>query len=188
MPPSRPGTANKDSQRIPGGFSDDDVERSPLRPDSQTATRRPRSQPSEEVDFSSLPPLPQDGSSLLHTPSDDGTRTEGDGSALNEREMRRQLMDVESSFLPDPSFYGHLGGDAAGADDTFVFGAPRGDMGPPPHPSVYRGGYSGHTEDSSFSPPTPPGSYRTPAPPDTDTLRRMSLHEDADTGDGNATS
>ncbi|KAI9771447.1 MAG: Anucleate primary sterigmata protein B [Geoglossum simile] len=189
MSPSRPGTANKESQRIPGGFSDDDVELSPLRPNSQTATGRPCSQPYKDLDSSSLPPLPQGDSSLLHTLSDDGgTRTEGDGSALNEREMRRQLMDVESSFLPEPSFDGHPGGHAAGADDTFVFGALRGDMGPPPHPSVYKGGFGGNPEDSSFSPPTPPGSYRIPAPPETDTLRRMNLYEGAETGDGNATS
>ncbi|KAI9772764.1 MAG: Anucleate primary sterigmata protein B [Geoglossum umbratile] len=189
MPPSRPGTANKESQRVPGGFSDDDVELSPLRPSFQTAAGKPGSQPFGDVSSSSLPPLPQNDSSLLHPLSDDGaTKAEDDGSALNEREMRRQLMDVESSFLPEPSFDGHPGGGAAGADDTFVFGAPKGDMGPPPHPSVYKEGFGENAEDSSFSPPTPPDSYRTPAPPDTDTLNRMNLHEDGEMGGSDATS
>src|SRR5438034_4498483 len=190
MSPSRPGTANRESQRVPGGFSDDDVQLSPLRPTFETPNGRPGGLSFEDAGSSSLPPLPQGDSSLLHSLSDDeGMRAEGGGSTLNEREMRRQLMDVESSFFPEASFEGHAGGGAVGGDDTFVFVAPRkGDMGPPLHPSNYKGNLNESLKDSSFSPPTPPESYRTPAPPHMDSLDRIGFHEDGEMDDGNTTS
>jgi hypothetical protein len=186
---SRPGTANEEPQRVPGSFSVD-AEQSPLRPTFQTPAGKPGSPSFEDANSSPLPPLPQGGSSLLHPLSDDGgMRTEGATGALNEREMRRRLMDVESSFLPERSFSGHAGNGAVGADDTFVFGAPKGgDMGPPPRPSVYEGDLGKTTEDSSFSTPTPPESYRTPAPPHIDPLDRTDVHEESGMDDGNATS
>ncbi|KAE8144369.1 hypothetical protein BDV25DRAFT_167008 [Aspergillus avenaceus] len=72
-----------------------------------------------------LPPLPDnDDSSLLLLSSDDGEPERADNQTLmEEKEMRRKLMDMESSFLPEPSTIEvtarnqHLG-----ADDTYLIG------------------------------------------------------------------
>ncbi|KAI9822383.1 MAG: Anucleate primary sterigmata protein B [Pycnora praestabilis] len=174
---SRPSTARQDSQsqsRLPGGFDDDD-ELSPVESEFRDSVERHDEYPSTYHDSSPLPPLPQGDSSVLPAPSEDGAnRTDGDLSGYNEREMRRKLMDLESSFLPDASPTGTSGG--TGADNTFIFGASK-EMGPPPHPSTYRAqdtrpknsskdmASTGEPKYISQSPPTPPESYQTPAPP-----------------------
>ena len=45
-----------------------------------------------------------------------------DASALLERDTRRKLMDVESSFLPEPEPESVVEKPAQGADDTYLFG------------------------------------------------------------------
>ena len=69
-----------------------------------------------ETSDSELPSLPVDGSEdlpLADQPSDDT-------SALLERDMKRKLMDMESSFIPDAS--PPADGPVKGADDTYLFG------------------------------------------------------------------
>ncbi|KAL5121189.1 hypothetical protein ACEQ8H_001041 [Pleosporales sp. CAS-2024a] len=73
------------------------------------------------VSDSDLPPLPIDQDSLLQQDFIEPT-THGDGSVLMDREMKRQLMDLESSFLPEASAQAEPARGPPGADDTYLFG------------------------------------------------------------------
>lgn len=97
-------------------------------PFSKSTTTDPFSQPDHQ-----LPPLPIDEHSYFSEttsdaamqrsedePSELSAQSEEEGhSLLDEKEMRRHLMDVESSFLPEaapaPSY-----GESVGLDDTYV--------------------------------------------------------------------
>lgn len=96
-----------------------------------------------------LPPLPSDDDdSFLRPPSDsaDNSHLSSDGgSAIIEREMKRQLLDIESSFLPDRDADNSEAAPAStGADDTYVYGASS--LQPPPRNGA-RGGR--HSRESS---------------------------------------
>ncbi|CAD0017650.1 unnamed protein product, partial [Aureobasidium pullulans] len=65
-----------------------------------------------DQDDSDLPPLPMSNDSLLHV-----NNTHID--ALDEHEMRRKLMDVESSFMPD-LLSTRVPHERTGADDTYL--------------------------------------------------------------------
>ena len=122
-----------------------------------------------------LPPLPaDDDDSFLHAGNLGGAHVHGDESALMDREMKRRLMDIESSFLPEPS----LAADttqalAAGTDDTYLFGGSPGNSRPvssaggereeaePPTP--FHDSHEGDSSLLSQEPPTPAGAYKTPA-------------------------
>ncbi|GME34674.1 Spindle associated [Neofusicoccum parvum] len=124
---------------------------------------------------SELPPLPSDDDdSFLRPPSDaaDNSHLSSDGgSAIIEREMKRQLMDIESSFLPDADT-GEPSQPSTGADDTYVFGASS--LRPPPRNGTRGNAHSResskqrsvHAEEVALpgSPPTPDDAYKTPAP------------------------
>ncbi|KAI9040486.1 putative anucleate primary sterigmata (ApsB) [Aspergillus affinis] len=74
-----------------------------------------------------LPPLPDhDDSSLLPLSSEEGDHERvDDQTMMEEREMRRKLMDMESSFLPEPSTIEVAAPNpSAGADDTYLVGVP----------------------------------------------------------------
>ncbi|KAI9825380.1 MAG: hypothetical protein M1819_000546 [Sarea resinae] len=174
-PPEPTPRRSESHGKVPGGFDDDEHD--------FTAQQSYRGQhaslerePSGAGDSSILPPLPE-GDSSLHAATDDGgSRIEHDDmSAMNEREMQRKLMEVESSFLPALSpVVTHEGG---GADDTFLVGAPRG-------PDVHRDGARKENDPSrddvdpgdasilTQSPPTPPESYKTPYPQNDETPTR----------------
>src|SRR5579871_3555126 len=81
----------------------------PDQPDHVTATFK--------TTDSELPPLPvtdaNEDLSLTDPP-------ESETSALLERDMKRKLMDMESSFIPDCSPL--VDGPTKGADDTYLFG------------------------------------------------------------------
>lgn len=82
-----------------------------------------------DVPDSDPPPLPTEGDdSFLQQDFKEGN-IHGDSSVLVDRDMKRQLMDIESSFLPEPSqaeaAQGH-----AGADDTYLFGGSPGSTRP----------------------------------------------------------
>lgn len=117
-----------------------------------------------------LPPLPDDsdGASL----QDDSETIENshvthDASALMDKEMKRKLMDIESSFFPDETAADALVR-PSGADDTYLFG------GSPGHTSGLKDGLKPVPEESEgssglqnlepSSPATPAEAYRTPAP------------------------
>ncbi|KAJ5425522.1 hypothetical protein N7465_000592 [Penicillium sp. CMV-2018d] len=69
----------------------------------------------------------RDESSLFHPSSENGDHERGNNQTLiEEHEMRRKLMDIESSFLPEPSTIDVAAtGPAAGADDTYLVGVPK---------------------------------------------------------------
>ncbi|KAK1146682.1 hypothetical protein N8T08_002755 [Aspergillus melleus] len=74
-----------------------------------------------------LPPLPDhDDNSLLPLSSEEGDHERAaDQTMMEEREMRRKLMDMESSFLPEPSTIEVTAPNpSAGADDTYLVGIP----------------------------------------------------------------
>ncbi|KAJ5114622.1 hypothetical protein NUU61_000381, partial [Penicillium alfredii] len=75
-------------------------------------------------DPSLLPPLTdRDDSSLLPSSSDHGEERGNNQTLIEENEMRHKLMDMESSFLPEPSTIDMAAtGPTAGADDTYLVG------------------------------------------------------------------
>ncbi|KAI9799158.1 MAG: Anucleate primary sterigmata protein B [Piccolia ochrophora] len=173
--PPRPTTARKDPQAdmlVPGGFGEDDnaspTTQSPGE-DFPTVT----AQAPEQFDSSTLPPLPGEDSSLIEHEKDDAfNRTDADMEGKKEKEMRRKLMDFESSFLPSHSPIIQ----PAGVEDTSLFGIPKGRVDDLQNPSASSpsreeasqvhspdGGSTKH-QSHSQSPETPPESYRTPAP------------------------
>lgn len=140
-----------------------------------------------DMSDSELPPLPtdDDDSFLLGpTPGDDG-RGQSEGSVLMDKEMKRQLMDIESSFLPEASVHQDAPQVAPGADDTYLFGGSPGhsrsipdeNKGKESTPVVEKEGDLQQDEHSESidEPPTPADAYKTPA------ARRYDL--DADTPD-----
>ncbi|KAI1832991.1 hypothetical protein DTO013E5_3416 [Penicillium roqueforti] len=68
-----------------------------------------------------------DESSLFHPSSENGDHERDNNQTLiEEHEMRRKLMDIESSFLPEPSTIDVAAtGPTAGADDTYLVGVPK---------------------------------------------------------------
>ncbi|KAJ5162417.1 hypothetical protein N7492_007809 [Penicillium capsulatum] len=94
--------------------------------DQETATTTT----AHEEDPSTLPPLTdRDDSSLFPLSSENGDQERGNNQTLiEEHEMRRKLMDMESSFLPEPSTIDVAAtGPTAGADDTYLVGVGGGD-------------------------------------------------------------
>lgn len=75
-------------------------------------------------DHSILPPLTDRDDSSLFPLSENGDPERGNNQTLmEEHEMRRKLMDMESSFLPEPSTIDITAtGPRAGADDTYLVG------------------------------------------------------------------
>lgn len=71
------------------------------------------------------PPLPDrdDSSLLLMSSEDDDPERGANQTLIEEKEMRRKLMDMESSFLPEPSTL-TTDDNNAGADDTYLVGVP----------------------------------------------------------------
>jgi hypothetical protein len=65
-----------------------------------------------DQDDSDLPPLPMSSDSLLHV-------TNPHSELYDEREMRRKLMDLESSFMPD-LLSTRVPHERSGADDTYL--------------------------------------------------------------------
>lgn len=152
--PSRPSVSRKGSH-VPGGFDTDD-ELSPIKPNFG------------EDDLPPLDDTPVEPSSSMRTapqpaPShDDSSMMAGENDTfLQEKEMRRQLDELDSTFLPDVSPVGQ---------------APRADLssiseeGAESEPSTAIRDRSHSEEDPgrlrerSESPLTPPHMYQTPAP------------------------
>ncbi|KAJ5886366.1 Anucleate primary sterigmata protein B [Penicillium subrubescens] len=100
-----------------------------------------------EEEISLLPPLTDRDDSSLFLSSEIGEREHVNNQTLiEEHEMRRKLMDMESSFLPEPSTIDvATAGRTTGADDTYLVGV---------------GGYDPDmTQSSTFSFIPPSESY-----------------------------
>lgn len=105
-------------------------------------------------DTSVLPPLTdRDDSSLFPLSSENGDHERVNNQTLmEENEMRRKLMDMESSFLPEPSTIEvATTGPTAGADDTYLVGV----GGDTDHNNT-----DGQKESSQFSFIPPSESYQ----------------------------
>ena len=161
-PTNRPHLARQHS-KVPGGFDTDD-DLSPIKTsfdDSEVDYQDSRG-------FSYIDRSGRDGKTSSN-PEESEIRSpaQGDDSTIDENEMRRQLMDMESSFLPENSSMALR--TKSSANDTSAFGSSQPDLPP--------------TKDQSSpqSTQTPSESYKTPAPgnePDT------SDHQDALSGRG----
>jgi hypothetical protein len=127
-----------------------------------------------DLSDSELPPLPtDDDDSFLLVPGQEDSRTQSDGSVLMDKEMKRQLMDIESSFLPEPPVDQDAPQVTPGADDTYLFGGSPGHSQPLPErekdkedATLPRPTGDSEKGDSSISiddPPTPADAYKTPA-------------------------
>jgi chromosome segregation ATPase len=71
---------------------------------------------------SDLPPLPteEDDSVVHHVIHEEDAHN--DESVFEDREMKRQLMDIESSFIPEAPIQAEAPQGQSGADDTYLFG------------------------------------------------------------------
>lgn len=127
-----------------------------------------------DVADADLPPLPtpNDDSFLRQDFNDDNAPS--DGSDFMDRKMKRQLMDIESSFIPDLSAQPGVSQTRIGADDTYLFGGSPGTVRPAMQdaenhqdaPNPAESGQDIQNADSSIlsnEPPTPAGAYKTPA-------------------------
>lgn len=102
-----------------------------------------------ETPDSELPPLPvEDSSEDLSFVDPSGSQLDSDASAMLEKDMKRKLMDMESSFIPDTS--AHEDRPAKGADDTYLFGGSPGN-----------GRSREELPKIAEEPPTPASAYRT---------------------------
>ncbi|KAK5328428.1 hypothetical protein LTR93_002213 [Exophiala xenobiotica] len=163
---SRPQTTRR-SSRVPGGFDEEEDDMSPAGSvdgdaylDSQLAD--------------SFLPGPKDPSSLLQGVDENTHLDLPANRTLDETEMNKKLLDVESSFLPEPSQITSRSSANSGADDTYQFGVPNDNIAvrKKPHPIKISHSYAdseSHTGPDAVptqSPRTPPGGYKTPAPGD----------------------
>lgn len=174
---TRPQTARKDSRKVPGGFEiDDDDDLSPTKPNfdfsglmvHNTTSHAENSNRVPSLDINNLPSLPPGDSSLLASSSyEGGDSSDGHLDTLDEKAMRRHLMDIESSMLPGPSPIGQSG--QQGIDDTYLFdrdNAQNKQTLPGIQESDTPTKSPGDPQDlSAFSPATPTESYQTPPPP-----------------------
>ncbi|RHZ52515.1 putative anucleate primary sterigmata (ApsB) [Aspergillus thermomutatus] len=94
------------------------------RDDDPTSTIDPSDH--DDSNISHLPPLPDHDDSSLFLSSEDGDHERADNQTfLEEKEMRRKLMDMESSFLPEPSTIEVAASNrAAGIGDTLLIEDP----------------------------------------------------------------
>ncbi|MCJ1468998.1 Anucleate primary sterigmata protein B [Pseudocyphellaria aurata] len=175
------------------GPEDDDL--SPIRPQFDFRGNNPYEESFISHTKSTLDPVPRNNSTRA-APGEDGRGSlEGETSVLEEQEMRRRLMDMDSSFSPLLSPTGRPSG--SGVDDTFVFGgvhSPENAVVASDEHSTDRDFESMITartgfkdEDTQESPMTPPGMYQTPAP-DREMLAKMDGPNPALDGDHDYTS
>lgn len=142
---------------------------------------------------SDLPPLPTDDDESFLQANDLGdSQVQGEESALMDREMKRQLMDIESSFLPEASVQVDAAQVPQGADDTYLFGGSPGHSRPLSRAADTQGSaqptqisepQDGDSSMWTDGPPTPADAYKTPAPRRPDPDADDSLDTAASTSD-----
>ncbi len=168
--PPRPLMVRQPS-RVPGGFDTDD-DLSPIKTEYIQDEQECREDAPQGVQRSTTKAA--EGNSMLQALDEEGkSRLAGEASVLDERDMRRRLMDMDSSFLPEVSPAAQ--NVKSGMDDTFIFGEryPNSStIAEPPH--TERGHKQPEQDDASEdesiddtsqkSTTTSPESYQTPAP------------------------
>ncbi|KAF1839552.1 hypothetical protein BDW02DRAFT_141 [Decorospora gaudefroyi] len=86
---------------------------------------------------SDLPPLPTDDDDEANNDHEaDANANANDESVYEHGEMKRQLMDIESSFLPETNAQAEAAQAQAGADDTYLFGGSPGNVQPSAQPGA----------------------------------------------------
>ncbi|KAL8951399.1 MAG: hypothetical protein Q9222_002620 [Ikaeria aurantiellina] len=154
--PTRPRIGRQVS-RVPGGF-DTDEDLSPIKTDfdHDDFDDYDKDTPSKPQHHQ-IPGPSIGGESASHVANDD-TEIEalGEGDTLDEREMQRQLMEMDSSFLPNTSPTAPIS--KTGVDDTYV----RDHL--PPESESSGDHFDNENGDEQDSPATPPEMYKTPAP------------------------
>ena len=168
-PSLRPPIARQHS-RVPGGF-DTDSDLSPIKPDFDLDDIISHITPTHSQSSFSENPTPKGDNRFFPAAIEDGkSRLASDISimSVDEMEMRRRLLDLDSSFLPETSPATRPG--QIGTDDTFVFGATHHDVDVTASPETYHGSEKQMRHEakehitSPSSPITPPDMYQTPYP------------------------
>ena len=144
-PTNRPDLARQYS-KVPGGFDTDD-DLSPIKAKFDNSEVEHQ----ESRGFSYSHESGRNGKTSSN-PEESEIRSppQGDDSTIDENEMRRQLMDMESSFLPENSSIALR--TKSSANDTSLFGSSQPDL-----PRT-----TNHGSPQSIQ--TPSESYKTPAP------------------------
>ncbi|MDI1484906.1 MAG: hypothetical protein OHK93_000040 [Ramalina farinacea] len=151
---SRPSVSRKGSH-VPGGFDTDD-DLSPIKPNFGEDDLPP-------LDDTPVKPSTPMRAAPQHAPShDDSSMMAGENDTfLQEKEMRRQLEELDSTFLPDVSPVG-----PAPRADLSSISEERAES--EPSTAIRDRSHSeedpGRLRDRSESPLTPPHMYQTPAP------------------------
>ncbi len=186
--PTRPTVARQVS-RVPGGF-DTDEDLSPIKTSFDHDDSAHHDTPLQSLATSAT--HPNRGDDSPNAPSDDGrSMMAGEGETfLQEKEMRRRLEDVDSTFLPELSPATHTR-----TDDFADFSQP--------HPNSYAATvqqvneenhkqpmdtFHGDHDSPTHSPATPPEMYQTPAPGREEVQSRDSLGTETDHGHYNTSS
>ncbi|KAI4212778.1 MAG: hypothetical protein LQ351_004480 [Letrouitia transgressa] len=160
---TRPPNQRQQS-KVPGGFeTDEDI--SPIKPEFDYENAYPFEQDTTSSQHASkLERTSAGGDSLPPTSSDDGTsHIAGEGNTVDEKEIRRKLMDMDSSFLPEISPTSQRS--QLGKDDTYVFGSLNTASEDVKHPAnVESQDPNVRKDEITESPATPPEMYKTPAP------------------------
>ncbi|MCJ1400229.1 Anucleate primary sterigmata protein B [Xylographa trunciseda] len=143
---------SRQHSRVPGGFETDD-DLSPIKAEfddvgvNSKHERDPTSTNEADQSHSGINIPNEDGRSLMP----------GNDSIVDEKEMGRKLMDVESSFMPELSPFGSSGG-----PNTV---GKRGDLELIPSSAEASGSYApSEREEDHEAASTPPEFYQTPAP------------------------
>ena len=144
-PPTRPSLPRQQS-RVPGGFDTDD-DLSPIK----TEFYQDEYDPAYARELLVATNQTEHGHNQDYGASEDGHSVLlGNDSLIDEKEMRRRLLDVESSFLPELSPIGPSGKSGSGDDS----------VAETPLDRFERSTQYGNIE----SPDTPEENYKTPAP------------------------
>ena len=161
----------RQQSRVPGGFDTDD-DLSPIKTEYLEEEEYPETAHQGAHTRSTI--KAGEGSSGLEAPSDDGrSQLAGEASMLDEKDMRRRLMDMDSSFLPEISPAAQ--NMKSSMDDTFIFSEDRSNSSTVAEPPNTGRGHNQAEHDNTNldrptddlnpkSPMTPPESYQTPAP------------------------
>ena len=165
QPDHRPSLSRHHS-KVPGGFETDD-ELSPIKTEFEHNLPGDDSELNDSVSSEQA----QSDSSVLYAPRDEG-KSHGEaeqgenGETIDEVEMKRRLLDFDSTFYPDQSYGGPRL--KSGADDAYVLGNPRDVSKHSRNTSVSTKEYHSSEEmeepHGNSSLDTPPEAYQTPAP------------------------
>lgn len=163
--PTRP-QVGRQSSRVPGGF-DTDEDLSPIKTEfdhdefDDNEYNEPQGYtPSKPSRRASGPPA-DEGDSRINPMSDDsGVGAASEGNTVDEKGIRRKLMDMDSTFLPGTSPAERVR--KSGADDTYIFGGGKAES--EDHTDQPETEESAPNTSTQESPATPPEMYQTPAP------------------------